>query len=209
MIQKTFTVGPLQCNCTILACERTLEAVLIDPGDEAAVIIRNLKDLGVTVKYLLHTHAHFDHIGATKEVRAHTQAAVCLHKGDQSIYEMLPLQGKMFGMQFEAAPAIEKFLEDEEILQFGDHGIQVIHTPGHSPGGVCFKLTSGQETLFSGDTLFQGSIGRTDLWGGNFDELITSIKNRLLILNDEIQVFPGHGPHTLIGKEKRNNPFLS
>lgn len=115
----------------------------------------------------------------------------------------------MFGMEFEAAPPIEKFLQDEERLRFGEHEIQVIHTPGHSPGGVCFKLTGGEETVFSGDSLFQGSIGRTDLWGGNYDQLITSIKRRLLVLNDDICVFPGHGPSTLIGKEKRTNPFLS
>jgi hydroxyacylglutathione hydrolase len=209
MIQKTFTVGPLQCNCTILACDKTLEAVIIDPGDEPQKIIQHLSQLGVTVKYLLHTHAHFDHIGGTKGVKAHTSAAVCLHSGDQSIYEMLPQQGQMFGMEFEAAPPIEKFLQDEERLRFGEHEIQVIHTPGHSPGGVCFKLTSGEETLFSGDSLFQGSIGRTDLWGGNYEQLITSIKRRLLVLNDDICVFPGHGPSTLIGKEKRTNPFLS
>lgn len=209
MIHNTFSVGPLQCNCSILACERTLEAVLIDPGDEPQKIIQHLSELGVKVKYLLHTHAHFDHIGATKELKASTLATVCLHQGDQSIYEMLPVQGKMFGFQFDPAPPIEKFLEDEEILRFGDHGIQVIHTPGHSPGGICFKLTGGDETLFSGDTLFQGSVGRTDLWGGNYDQLILSIKQRLMVLNDEIEVFPGHGPTTLIGKEKRNNPFLN
>jgi glyoxylase-like metal-dependent hydrolase (beta-lactamase superfamily II) len=208
MIQKTFTVGPLQCNCTILACEKTLEAVVIDPGDEPQKILQNLSQMGVTVKYLLHTHAHFDHIGGTKGVKAKTSATVCLHSGDQSIYEMLPVQGKMFGMEFEPAPPIEKFLQDEERLRFGEHEIQVIHTPGHSPGGVCFKLTGGEETLFSGDSLFQGSIGRTDLWGGDYDQLIKSIKQRLLVLNDDIGVFPGHGPATLIGKEKRTNPFL-
>ncbi|NBX76092.1 MAG: MBL fold metallo-hydrolase [Proteobacteria bacterium] len=209
MIQKTFTVGPLQCNCTILACEKTLEAVIIDPGDEPQKIIQHLNQMGVSVKYLLHTHAHFDHIGGTKGVKAHTLAPVCLHSGDQAIYEMLPVQGKMFGMHFESAPPIEKFLQDEETLRFGEHEIQVIHTPGHSPGGVCFKLTGGDETLFSGDSLFQGSIGRTDLWGGDYDQLIKSIKQRLLVLDDDIGVFPGHGPSTLIGKEKRNNPFLT
>ncbi|NBT58493.1 MBL fold metallo-hydrolase [bacterium] len=209
MIHKTFPVGPLQCNCSILACERTLEAIVIDPGDEPQKILQHLTQLGVKVKYLLHTHAHFDHIGATKDIKAQTSASVCLHKADQFIYEMLPMQGKMFGFQFETAPPVEKYLEDEEILQFGDHGIQVIHTPGHSPGGVCFKLTAGDETLFSGDTLFKQSIGRTDLWGGNYEELIASIKNRLLVLNDDIGVFPGHGPSTLIGQEKRTNPFLN
>lgn len=208
MIKKTFVVGPLQCNCTLLACEKTGEAVLIDPGDEASLLIAELSKLHVKVKYLLHTHAHFDHIGATKGLKAHTQATVCLHQGDQSIYEMLPLQGQMFGMQFEPAPAIEKFLLDEEVLNFGEHSLQVIHTPGHSPGGVCFKLVDGEEFLFSGDTLFQGSVGRTDLWGGDFDLLIRSIKRRIFSLNEEIAVFPGHGPSTFVGQEKRHNPFF-
>lgn len=208
MIKKTFVVGPLQCNCTLLACEKTGEAVLIDPGDEGPKLISELSTLKVKVKYLLHTHAHFDHIGATKSLKEQTQATVCLHQGDQSIYEMLPVQGQMFGMQFEPAPAIEKFLLDEEVLSFGEHSLQVIHTPGHSPGGVCFKLTSGEEYLFAGDSLFQGSIGRTDLWGGDFDLLIRSIKRRIFTLNDEIAVFPGHGPSTFVGQEKRHNPFF-
>jgi len=208
VIRKTFVVGPLQCNCTLLACEKTLEAVLIDPGDEAPRLIKEIDDAGFKVKYLLHTHAHFDHIGATRQLKSHTQAPICLHEADSSIYRMLPLQGKMFGMVFDEPEPIDKFLEDEEELCFGQHKIQIIHTPGHSPGGVCFKLKDGDEMVFSGDTLFQGSIGRTDLWGGNFDELIRSIRNRILVLSDDIQVFPGHGPSTLVGKEKRNNPFL-
>jgi len=208
VIKKTFVVGPLKCNCTLLACEKTGEAVLIDPGDEASKLIAELSKLKVKVKYLLHTHAHFDHIGATKGLKAHTEATVCLHQGDQSIYEMLPLQGQMFGMQFEPAPAIEKFLLDEEVLSFGEHSLQVIHTPGHSPGGICFKLVGGDEFLFSGDTLFQGSVGRTDLWGGDFDLLIRSIKRRIFTLDEEIAVFPGHGPSTFVGQEKRHNPFF-
>lgn len=209
MIKKTLVVGPLQCNCTILACEKTKEAVLIDPGDEAQKLIKEIDASGFKVKYLLHTHAHFDHIGATKLLKVHTQAPICLHKGDEAIYRMLPLQGKMFGMDFEEPSPIDRFLEHEEELSFGEHKLQIIHTPGHSPGGICFKLKSDDESVFSGDTLFQGSIGRTDLWGGNFDELIQSIRERLLTLNDDISVFPGHGPSTLIGKEKRNNPFLT
>lgn len=208
MIRKTFIVGPLQCNCTLLACEKTGEAVLIDPGDEGSKIISELSKLKIKVKYLLHTHAHFDHIGATQFLKEHTKATICLHPGDQSIYEMLPLQGQMFGMQFDPAPPVEKFLMDEEVLTFGEHSIEVIHTPGHSPGGVCFKLTSGEEHLFSGDTLFQGSIGRTDLWGGDSDLLIRSIKRRIFTLNEDIAVFPGHGPSTFVGQEKRHNPFF-
>lgn len=209
MIKKTFVVGPLQCNCTLLACEKTLEAVLIDPGEEGPRLAEEMKELGVRVKYLLHTHAHFDHIGATGHLKNTTGASICLHQGDESIYKMLPIQGKMFGMSFDEAPPIDHFLEDEEVLVFGEERIQVMHTPGHSPGGVCFKLLHGEEFLFSGDSLFQGSIGRTDLWGGDYNLLIKSIKNRILTLDDDIEVFPGHGPSTLIGRERRSNPFLT
>jgi len=209
VIKESFVVGPLQCKCTLLACEKTQEAVLIDPGDEGPKLTQELKKLGVNVKYLLHTHAHFDHIGATGHLKQSVGGTICLHSGDASIYQMLPLQGKMFGMQFEDAPPVDHFLEDEEILVFGENRIQVIHTPGHSPGGVCFKLLQGEEFLFSGDSLFQGSIGRTDLWGGDYDQLISSIKTRLLTLDDDIGVFPGHGPSTSIGRERRTNPFLT
>lgn len=209
MIKETFVVGPLQCNCTLLACEKTKEAVLIDPGDEPERLIREIERTGVTVKYLLHTHAHFDHIGATRGLKQHTSAWVCLHEADKFIYDMLPLQGQMFGMKFEAAPAVDKLLQDEEILEFGTHRIQVIHTPGHSPGGVCFRIEGTELLLFSGDTLFQGSIGRTDLWGADFDTLIRSIKKRLLVLEEETLVLPGHGPSSTIAKEKRTNPFLT
>lgn len=208
MIHKTIVVGPLQCNCVLLGCEKTREAVLIDPGDEPRKIVQLVRDLGLNVKYLLHTHAHFDHIGGTKGVKKEMESTVCLHKEDELIYNNLPMQGQMFGMQFESAPAIEKFLEDEEILSFGEHRLQVLHTPGHSPGSVCLKLLDGDESVFSGDTLFRESIGRADLWGGDYQKLLTSIRNRLFVLNGEIQVFPGHGPSTKIDHEKKNNPFF-
>ena len=145
MIRKTISVGPLQCNCTLLACEKTKEAVLIDPGDEAEKILRLVEEHGVKVKYLLHTHAHFDHIGATGALHAKLGAPPCLHAHDQQIYDNLPLQGQMFGMKFAPAPKVEKLLVDEEELMFGEHRLQIIHTPGHSPGGVCFRLLGGDE----------------------------------------------------------------
>lgn len=208
MIHKTAVVGPLQCNCVLLGCEKTKEAVLIDPGDEPGKIIRLVEEQGLKVKYLLHTHAHFDHVGGTAGVKAKLGAIPCLHKDDEMIYNNLPMQGRMFGMELEAAPPIEKFLEDEEILLFGEHKLQILHTPGHSPGSICFKLLGGDEPLFCGDTLFHESIGRADLWGGNAATLIRSIKNRLLVLDDDIAVHPGHGPSTQIGHERRHNPFL-
>jgi hydroxyacylglutathione hydrolase len=207
VIHKTVVVGPLQCNCAVLVCPKTLEAVVIDPGDEPEKIIRNL-DPGIRVKYLLHTHAHFDHIGGTEGVKAVTQGVVCLHQEDEMIYKNLPMQGRMFGMTFSEAPAIEKYIVDNEELNFGEQTLEVIHTPGHSPGSVCFRLKGIEEKVFSGDTLFRQSVGRSDLWGGDHSLLIRSIKSRLMVLDEEIRVFPGHGPATRIGEEKRKNPFL-
>jgi hydroxyacylglutathione hydrolase len=209
MLVKKIVVGPLQCNCMILGCEKTREAIVVDPGDEHARILAEIEPLGLNVKYLLHTHAHFDHVGATRQMHAKLGAKPCLHRDDEPLYNNLPMQGRLFGLSLEAAPKVEKFLEDDEILSFGEYRFQVIHTPGHSPGGVCFRLLGGDELLLSGDTLFQGSVGRTDLWGGDSSKLISSIKNRLLVLDGDTKVQPGHGPDTLIGIEKRNNPFLN
>jgi hydroxyacylglutathione hydrolase len=210
MIYRELVVGPLQCNCAILACDRTKEAILIDPGDEGERIAREVKALGLDVKFIFHTHAHFDHIGASGDVKAKFGAPLCLHKDDEMIYNNLPQQGRMFGMQFDAAPPIDRFITDEERITFGDCKVEVIHTPGHSPGGVCFRVSGpGDERIFSGDSLFQASIGRTDLWGGDTDTLLTSIRNRLFVLEDDLPVHPGHGPSTKIGIEKRTNPFLT
>ncbi len=208
VIHKTVVVGSLQCNCAILICPKTLEAIIIDPGDEAEKIISHL-DPGVTVKYLLHTHAHFDHIGGTAGVKLATHGMICLHQADEMIYKQLPMQGRMFGMEFKDAPPVEKFIEDNEELYFGEQKLEVLHTPGHSPGSVCFRLHGGEERVFSGDTLFRQSVGRSDLWGGDPSLLIRSIKSRLMTLDDELRVYPGHGPATRIGEEKRKNPFLS
>ncbi len=208
-IFDTRVVGPLQCNCMLLACEKTREGVLIDPGADAKDILEMVTKAGVQIKYLIHTHAHFDHIGATAAIKDPLKAAPCLHKEDLMIYENLPMQGQMFGFHFEPAPAIEKFVEDEEVLKFGELGLKVIHTPGHSPGSVCLELQGTDvPKIFSGDTLFHQSIGRADLWGGDGDKLIRSIKDRLMILDGDIEVFPGHGPKTSIGFEKTSNPFL-
>ncbi len=209
MIHKTLVVGPLQCNCILLGCEKTKEAVLIDPGDEPDRIQAWVEEAGLKVKYLLHTHAHFDHIGATSGLYSQWRVPPCLHAADEAIYNQLPMQGKMFGMEFAPAPAVEKRLSDEEILTFGDYKLQVLHTPGHSPGSICFKSLQGKEDVFSGDTLFHESVGRSDLWGGDQRTLIKSIKDRLFVLEDELEVHPGHGPSTRIGHEKRHNPFLN
>jgi hydroxyacylglutathione hydrolase len=209
MLQKTIVVGPLQCNCTLLACERTGEAVLIDPGDEPQKILKALGEPNLKIKYLLHTHAHFDHFGATAAVKAARGGIVALHKGDERLWANLRMQGQLFGFDTEDPAPVEKYVEDGELLEFGDHKLEVIHTPGHSPGSICFKLKDGKENVYSGDTLFWRSVGRADLWGGDAQLLVRSIKDRLFVLEDDLKVFPGHGPSTLIGEEKRENPFLT
>lgn len=211
--RKTIAVGPLQCNCSIIYCEKTREAIVVDPGDEAARINKNLADLGLKVKMAVHTHAHFDHIAATGGLKAASpEMKVSLHKADEQIYNSLPMQGQMFGFQFEAAPPIDTFLNDEEEFKLGEDKFKIIHTPGHSPGGVCVHFKEGtlakEPVLFSGDTLFQQSVGRSDLWGGDHKQLVKSIKHRLLTLEDETFVMPGHGGSTTIADEARSNPFL-
>ena len=134
MIQKKIVVGPLQCNCVILGCEKTREAIVIDPGDEAELILSEIKALDLKPKYILHTHAHFDHVAATGRINSVLGVPPCLHKDDEMLYNNLPTQGQLFGMKFPPPPPIEKFLEDEEILSFGEHRFQILHTPGHSPG---------------------------------------------------------------------------
>jgi len=208
VLHKTIVVGPLQCNCVVLGCEKTKEAILIDPGDEAQKILREVGNEELRIKYILHTHAHFDHIGATERIKKATKAPACLHKSDTRLYENLPMQGRFFGFEFETPTPIEKFLEDEEILTFGEYKLQVLHTPGHSPGSICFKLLGGSEVLFSGDTLFKQSIGRTDLWGGDYDQIMKSLRERILTLDGDTHVYPGHGPDTRLGDEKKTNPFL-
>lgn len=208
MFLKTFPVGLFQCNCSILADENTGEALVIDPGDEADQILRLLKEKNFAVKYLIHTHAHLDHICATKEVHAKTKAAICLHKADQFLYDNIEMQGRSMGLtQTVGVAPVTKYLEHGDEIVMPDLSIKVLHTPGHTPGSVCFFLKN-QNLLFAGDTLFYRSIGRTDLWGGDYSQIIASIKTRLLCLDPETTVIPGHGPKTTIGAEGQKNPFL-
>ncbi len=206
MIFETFHVGPFQCNCTILGCEETQSAVVIDPGDAADKILARLNHHRLKTIYLLHTHAHIDHISATSTVRAETGAKAALHEGDLFLCQNLPLQAEHFGLETPTIPMIDHFLRDKETLSFGASTIEVIHTPGHTPGSVTFYLpTVG---LFTGDTLFRESIGRTDLWGGSYPTIIDSIKTKLFSFPESTIVYSGHGHSTTIGKEKRENPFV-
>lgn len=207
-IIETFTVGPLQCNCSIIACPETKEAIIVDPGGDAPEIKRRVKAAGLKVKYLVHTHAHFDHIGATAELKRDLGAKILLHPEDKFLYDNIQMQGQMFGMALDPTVPVDEQLTDEMCLDFGQHQSLVLHTPGHTPGSVCFHLEGAESHLFSGDTLFKGSVGRTDLWGGSAEQLMQSIKQRLLPLDDSTTLYPGHGTVSTLWHEKKNNPFL-
>ncbi len=205
MIVKKLEVGPIMANCFIVGCETTKEAVVIDPGDDADRILMELAKAELKVKYLINTHGHFDHVGANKRMKEVTGAQIAIHADDEPMLEQLSHSAQMFGLSAENSPPADILLKDGEEIKFGNITLKVIHTPGHSQGGVCLH-TPGH--LFAGDTLFAGSIGRTDLAGGNYDTLISSIKEKLLPLDDDTVVYTGHGPETSISNEKRMNPFL-
>ncbi|MCP4024225.1 MAG: MBL fold metallo-hydrolase [Desulfobacteraceae bacterium] len=205
MIIKKLAVGPIMANCFILGCENTKEAVVIDPGDDADRILMELAQSELKVKYLINTHGHFDHVGANKRMKEVTGAQLAIHPDDEYMLQELSRSANRFGLSAENSPPADFLLNDGDKLTFGDITLDVIHTPGHSKGGVCL-YTQGH--LFAGDTLFAGSIGRTDLVGGDSGTLILSIKDKLLGFDDNTVVYPGHGPETTIGNEKRMNPFL-
>jgi len=208
LVLESFPVGPLGCNCSIIGCKETGDAIVVDPGGDPDKIIELLDKLGLKAKYLLHTHAHFDHITGSREMREKTGAQICLHEGDQWLYDNLLKQVQMFGFEAQDPLPVDRYLSDEEEVDFGNLKAKVIHTPGHTPGSLCFSVEDKDAVLPSGDTLFNRSIGRTDLWGGNFEEIIKSISTRLLTLDDSTRVIPGHGPDTCIWEEKKENPFV-
>jgi len=205
---RTIPVGPLQCNCSILADETTGEAVVIDPGDEPDKILRALEEMKAKPVALLHTHAHFDHIGGTREVKEKTGAAIRLHPADRPLYDALPDQARMFGLEAGEPLPIDAPISDGERISFGRHSVTAIHTPGHTPGSTCYLLSGAAPSLYAGDTLFRRSIGRTDLWGGDTDTILDSIRTKLYALPESTPVVCGHGPGTTIGEEKRANPFV-
>ncbi|WP_040011976.1 MBL fold metallo-hydrolase [Desulfotignum phosphitoxidans] len=205
MIIKKLEVGPIMANCFILGCEDTREAVVIDPGDDADQILMILAKEKLTVKYLINTHGHFDHVGANRRMKEVTSAKLAIHPDDVPMLSELSRSAASFGLSAENSPEPDLLLHDKDTVRFGNITLTVIHTPGHSRGGIAL-YTPGH--LFAGDTLFAGSIGRTDLPGGDYDTLIASIKQKLLVLPDDTVVYTGHGPETTIADEKRMNPFL-
>ncbi len=205
MIIKTLAVGPIMANCYIVGCESGKQAAVIDPGDETDKILMALAEAGLTVKYILNTHGHFDHVGGNRRMKDATGAELLIHPNDVRMLESLPQAAAAFGLSAESSPPPDRTIAEGDTITFGDITLQVLHTPGHSPGGVSFHANGA---VFVGDTLFAGSIGRTDFEGGDFNTLISSIKNKLFPLGDDVTVYTGHGPTTTIGQEKQMNPFL-
>lgn len=205
MIIKELVVGPLMANCFICGCSKTKEAVVIDPGGDADTILLSLADAKLKVKYIINTHGHFDHVSANGKMKDATGADILIHPLDAPMLEKLSSNAAFFGVSVENSPPCDQTLEEGDTVSFGDIALKVIHTPGHTPGGISL-YTNG--VVFVGDTLFAGSIGRTDFPGGNFNTLISSIKTKLFKMEDDIRVFSGHGPETSIGIEKRHNPFV-
>ncbi len=205
MIIKTLAVGPIMANCFILGCEETLEAAVIDPGDEADRILFALAESNLTTKLIINTHGHFDHVGANKRLNEVTGAPILIHPLDTPMLSQLANSAAAWGMKADNSPAPDRELQDGDEVTFGKMTLKVLHTPGHTPGGI--SLYTDNE-VFVGDTLFAGSIGRTDFPGGSFETLRESIQQKLFKLSDDLKVYPGHNQATTIGVEKRNNPFV-
>ena len=206
MILMRLIVGPLQVNCYILADEKTKEAVVIDPGDDAEDILKIIKEKGLSVKYIVNTHGHFDHVGANAKLKDATGADILLHEADAELLSSSLGQARMFGMKTAPSPPADRYIRDGDIITAGEVSLRVLYTPGHSSGGISLLE---DDMVFTGDALFAGSIGRTDRPGGDLMTLIGAIKTKLLDLPDDTRVFPGHGPDSTIGEEKRENPFLN
>ena len=207
MILETFPVGPLQCNCTILADEESREAIVVDPGDEVSRIHRRLTALGLTLKQILITHAHIDHVGGALKLKSLTGAPIYLNEDDLTLLQMMSEQAAWLGVETPATSPPDESLTDGLRVGLENYPAQVIHTPGHTQGSICLHFAPLKMVL-AGDTLFAGSIGRTDLPGGDYNQIIDSIHTRLLTLPDETRVVPGHGPATSIAAERKTNPFL-
>ena len=212
MILETAAVGPFFKNGYVAGCENTRKAVFIDPGDEVEQLLAFIAAEKLDVTHILLTHAHVDHVSGVAEAKRALGVPIYLHHDDLFLYDNAVRTGMMFGLTVEQPPPVDVFYEGEGPIVFGDYHVRVVHTPGHCPGGVCLAISKAGDPspphLFVGDTLFAGSIGRTDLPGGNYDTLLTSITQTLFAFPDDSIVYSGHGPETTIGREKTTNPFV-
>ena len=215
MIYIKVPVGLLQCNCSIIGDPRTLEAIVVDPGDEVERILALIGRYKLKVKAIISTHAHIDHVGGLAKLYQYTAAPVMMHADDLPLYHGMEVQAAFLGMRPPELVEIHQLLKEGDILQWGGFQANIIHTPGHSPGSVSLYLPPngdrahlGQPQLFAGDTLFAGGIGRTDLWGGSYDDMMHSLMEKILHLPEVTVVHPGHGHSTTIGHERETNPFL-
>ncbi|MGD8846121.1 MAG: MBL fold metallo-hydrolase [Desulfobacteraceae bacterium] len=206
MITRALPVGPLQANCYVVGCEETRRAAVIDPGGDIDQILSALDKENLKVSAIINTHGHFDHVGGNKALKAATDADLMIHKLDAPMLTQLAQAAAAWGMRAENSPAPDRLLDHGDTVDAGNIRFNVIHTPGHSPGGICLYVKK-ENALFVGDTLFAGSIGRTDLPGGDYDTLISSIQTKLFSLPEETVVYNGHMEATSIGKEKKFNPF--
>jgi hydroxyacylglutathione hydrolase len=208
LILNKLTVGPFMSNCYVVGSEKTKQGMIIDPGAEPNVILNTVRKLELEIKLIVATHGHLDHVGALKEIKEKTGVAFAMHEADgnnKAIEGMSRLFGEMVGLPFDKMPLPDKLLKDGDIIEIGDLNFTVLHIPGHSPGGIAL---AGHGVVFSGDTIFQFSIGRTDLPGGSYSQLMDGIFTKLMVLPDDTIIYSGHGPETTIGTERKTNPFV-
>lgn len=206
MILKSLVVGQLSVNCFILACEETREGIVVDPGDDIADILNAVQEDDIRIVSIVATHGHFDHIGRAKTLIEKTGAPFAVHKDDLFIVEGLEDVAAYFGLRTDPPPQVDRFLENGEAVRFGKASLEVLHTPGHSPGGISLAWPGH---ALVGDLVFAGSVGRTDFEGGNTDVLLASVRERIFPLGDDTHLYPGHGPFTTVGQERKTNPFLT